>query len=261
MNKLILLGFGAIFFLNSSLFSEIYDASYKRGFLKREHFNENDDHHMECKKDNHCSTGSTIAVPLKPTVYIPNADVSGSVTVPSVQYANFNTCNAVRVGGGYTICDSSMPPRISICEPGKYSVSFQGQALSTGFVNIYLEELSNLTSTDPIFLGSTSTFEKIFNFQQVPLVGEFIYEFCHISEDNPPSFAIRLENISGFSGSFITYDLVTFLAGTAIKITKIGSCCSPCECDECCSPCCPIVPPSDPGEAQLIERIRPGNGG
>lgn len=249
MKKIFLLGFGTILSLNFAIHSESFDASHKRGFPRREspiEINEKDNDCHKTKNDC-CCDESTIIVPLKPTIYLSPNEIRASIQ--GTEYANFISCEATRVGDGYSICDNAIPPRITICEPGRYEVSFTGTANSTlGPVNVYLVELSTLGSSDPIFLGGilpNNPFSPLSDINS-PLVGENIYNFCHISEKNPPSFAIKLENSNntGFLGSPGEYNLVTFNAGSAIKIKKLPDC--PFKCEECCSPCCPILPPTDP---------------
>lgn len=195
----------------------------------------------------------------KPMIYVPLQKIT--LVPQGLAYAKFNVQDAIQIGGGFTICDSELGPRITICEEGIYSIKFVGTAFSdflsfssgssSSELSVSLVELSQLSNPHRIELGTMTNGNNSF------LGGEIIRKFCHICEDNPPSFAIMIENSDSANIK------ASFGAGSAIIIEKIASCDCHLNCEDCCSPCCPITPATILQNESLTEFFNNGglNGG
>lgn len=219
------------------------------------------DEKLEEKKRNNFRENCCNCLPM---IYVPVEQILYNVTnglpeTPVVRYVKFDECRKITIGKGFTVCDSVYPSRISICEPGVYRVEFNGTANSTTtLMRISLVELSNYTTSDPIPLGVLGPSELFVPGLALTVGNVVYYEFCCINKDNPPSFAIRLENLGlDITNNPTLEDFVFFGAGSGITIQRVGPCHCSSDSEDCCS-CCPILLPPQP---VVTRNVFPGNNG
>ena len=174
-------------------------------------------------------------------------------------------------GGGYSICDSSYPPKVNICLPGIYKIEIFGTGTSDTPAILSLVELCpDLSNTNSIPIGSISSAgASQINGSFMVLRGgggmiayAGVYNFCHITKESPASFALRLDpligaNLGGSSKNVTTVEgFATFGPGTTLIIQRVAPCHCSSHCEDCCD-CCPLIPPQE--ATQTITNIFTAN--